>query len=61
MARLIKRWLEKHAYWDGSLHSSWILPPDLAVGGICGTWNDDVGSLDRLLDSCNTPGCNCAA
>ena len=37
VARLIERWLEKHAYWDGSLHSAWILPPDLTVGGIRGT------------------------
>ena len=37
----IGTWLRKHAYWQHGSYSSWILPPDLAVQGINGAWNDD--------------------
>ena len=52
-------WLIKNAYWSGDLFSSWILPPDLTVGGVCGAWNADFASLKSAIQQCRDRECGC--
>ena len=42
----------KHAYWAEPGYSSWVLLPHLAVDGMCGVWNQDWDSLQKLIDCC---------
>ena len=51
-AQRVGAWLKRHAYWSNGLYSSWVLPLDLAMDGICGSWNSDFGNLSTLIDAC---------
>ena len=56
---IVQNWLIKNAYWSGDLFSSWILPPDLTVGGVCGEWNADFASLGSVIQQCRDRECGC--
>ena len=51
--------MEQHAYWAGDAYSSWVLPRNLTVGGICGTWSEDFFRLHTLLAQCTDLDCRC--
>ena len=56
----VHMWLNKHAIWEGKCCTSWVLPPDLAIKGINGAWNDDIACIERLQQvSCCNPTCPC--
>ena len=47
-----------HGYWSVTTYSSWTLPPNLTVDGICGAWNEeDLYSLRLLVQGCTVAGC----
>ena len=57
VAGIVGKWLKQHAYQSDGLYSSWILPPKLAVGGVCGSWNTDFHAVGALVQHCTSQGC----
>ena len=56
----VKTWLKKHAIWNGIAYTSWMLPLELSVDGINGTWNEDIACIEPLQNAtCNDTDCQC--
>ena len=51
--------LERRVPWAGDTYSPWRLPAHHTLGGFCGEWNSDFGSLALLLSLCEDPRCQC--
>ena len=56
---VIKRWLNKHAFWAADTYSSWRLPDSLTVNSINGAWCWDAENLVRLQQPCTQATCAC--
>ena len=56
----VKTWLKKHAIWNGTAYTSWMLAPELSVDGFNSAWNEDIGCIVPLQNAtCNDTDCQC--